>query len=802
MQPGKCYKYFLLLTLATVLLGGIVNADTRATSYDGLYFSINAGESNVHVEGVLGNDDAETVTFPLMMKLDNNVGVEGNVLTINAFIEYDNTEFTLHNAELAISGFDFDCTTCGLDNGVIQLSFTAGTVPTSTFYSSYVEIATIELKAKCQNVTANRTVGFPEFDPSNPHRNAIIVSGANEHIANDPAELIGKSIHINSLTFGIGVGYTGNTYPGAIGTEIIVPVMFYSESYVDGLTFHVSYDADKLNFIEFVEYSGFFPEGIEGEAPEPGDNNFFVTFGTGDAYDVPPGGADRQVMGMKFYCKYDVSFWDGISTDVSFTGGLAVRVGQNGPGYCAEASSGSFYYTGSETIIIPAYSAEFTSATTGRVFQNDAGTVTFGVDIGMKNNFPMGLIGSTSDNNPADSKIRIDFAFEEVMNAQIDNLYHPTTPDPTEPLDDFDFGVHLIEAKSTAWDVEFFSKYTDGLDNFRDIQPDFQPILQFDLDLDGGWTEPVSFDARTFSVPFACDYSGSPARVLDTTGQRSVECGTGYDPGSLEFEYAVGRVYCPSVLATEPSNVTQNYYLYGNFAVHDFEVVVIKDGVHNVVNYTPQPGVSASFNGTNEITFTDNGNWTAADASNGILIGSVTYSRFYSPPVFEIPEPLSPLKDIGPGTTWCYRTTTISYGPTTFIAGDNGRLPWMYNIANPVKTRYSCGPVHTNPDDDIIDPFKQGLPTEFKLTANYPNPFNPATTIAFELPQSSPVKIEIFNILGQKVATLVNDVRDAGRFEVVWNGLDESGKSVSSGIYFCRMTAGDYTGTLKMMMMK
>jgi hypothetical protein len=94
------------------------------------------------------------------------------------------------------------------------------------------------------------------------------------------------------------------------------------------------------------------------------------------------------------------------------------------------------------------------------------------------------------------------------------------------------------------------------------------------------------------------------------------------------------------------------------------------------------------------------------------------------------------------------------------------------------------------------------LPTEFGLSQNYPNPFNPATEINFALPENAHVKIEIFNVLGQKVQTLIDADMDAGYKSIVWNGTDRGGKSVSSGVYLYRMQAGEKTFTKKMLMLK
>jgi hypothetical protein len=100
------------------------------------------------------------------------------------------------------------------------------------------------------------------------------------------------------------------------------------------------------------------------------------------------------------------------------------------------------------------------------------------------------------------------------------------------------------------------------------------------------------------------------------------------------------------------------------------------------------------------------------------------------------------------------------------------------------------------------DPGGNGLPTKYDLFQNAPNPFNPSTSISFDLPKATQVRMEVLNVLGQKVKTLVNDFREAGTQTVIWDGTNNSGSSVASGMYFYRISAGDYSATKKMMMLK
>ncbi len=89
-----------------------------------------------------------------------------------------------------------------------------------------------------------------------------------------------------------------------------------------------------------------------------------------------------------------------------------------------------------------------------------------------------------------------------------------------------------------------------------------------------------------------------------------------------------------------------------------------------------------------------------------------------------------------------------------------------------------------------------------QLLGNYPNPFNPETTISYSVKNFGKVSIEIFNILGQKTKTLINENKAPGHYSVIWTGIDDNNKKVSSGIYFYRMKSGNYTATKKMILLK
>ncbi len=95
-----------------------------------------------------------------------------------------------------------------------------------------------------------------------------------------------------------------------------------------------------------------------------------------------------------------------------------------------------------------------------------------------------------------------------------------------------------------------------------------------------------------------------------------------------------------------------------------------------------------------------------------------------------------------------------------------------------------------------------GMPTEFALNQNYPNPFNPTTSISFSVPNDAQVVLQVFDVTGALVKTLVDQAVRAGNMQVAWDGTNSFGAKVSSGVYLYRMQAGSFVTAKKMVLMK
>jgi len=98
--------------------------------------------------------------------------------------------------------------------------------------------------------------------------------------------------------------------------------------------------------------------------------------------------------------------------------------------------------------------------------------------------------------------------------------------------------------------------------------------------------------------------------------------------------------------------------------------------------------------------------------------------------------------------------------------------------------------------------FPGQLPGRFALSQNYPNPFNPRTHIVYHLPRSAGVSLMVYNVMGQAVCRLVDGPQGAGEHMVTWNGLDDAGRAVASGIYFYQLVTGEFVETKKMLLLK
>ena len=149
----------------------------------------------------------------------------------------------------------------------------------------------------------------------------------------------------------------------------------------------------------------------------------------------------------------------------------------------------------------------------------------------------------------------------------------------------------------------------------------------------------------------------------------------------------------------------------------------------------------------------------------------------------------------------------ITYAALADALPDDGTAAgsWTMSISDGVADPVSAsnGPFTLTVDATAVGLHAEGIiPDDYVLENNYPNPFNPATTLSYGLPEASQVVLSIYDLKGRLVSTLVNESRDAGYHTAIWNGTDQNGRPVGAGMYIYRIQAGSYGQARKMILLK
>ena len=151
-----------------------------------------------------------------------------------------------------------------------------------------------------------------------------------------------------------------------------------------------------------------------------------------------------------------------------------------------------------------------------------------------------------------------------------------------------------------------------------------------------------------------------------------------------------------------------------------------------------------------------------------------------------------------------YLQTGAVYGDDVTTEEKDGaesgeRLIFQYDefVSEPIEIIFS-----DNMDLQKVDLTFRNIPDEFALLQNIPNPFNPVTSIQYRLPEQTHVMLSVYDILGRKVRTLVNELRESGTYYVMWNGTTDSGESVGSGVYIYELSTPRFTSARKMLIIK
>ena len=169
--------------------------------------------------------------------------------------------------------------------------------------------------------------------------------------------------------------------------------------------------------------------------------------------------------------------------------------------------------------------------------------------------------------------------------------------------------------------------------------------------------------------------------------------------------------------------------------------------------------------------------------------------------------------------TWLtFRDSALADPPTATLDGTTPMDVWVIADYTGMDTgTYSATVTVTSEDagnspqeisvdlsilDDVLSVESENLPTSYALSQNYPNPFNPSTEIKFDIPVRSHVTLTVYNVLGQRVTTLVDKEMPPGSYVADWNSTSDNGTEVTSGVYFYKLEADDFIQTKKMLLLK
>lgn len=316
-------------------------------------------------------------------------------------------------------------------------------------------------------------------------------------------------------------------------------------------------------------------------------------------------------------------------------------------------------------------------------------------------------------------------------------------------MEDIPVGTYTVQASKSGY---FYSEteITISADETTEENYELFPVNSFEED-DGGFTSGGGYDEWEWGVPTE---DGGPALAYDGA-----------------------KVWGTDLDGT--------YHTFSNYSLYSTSFYIPSYPDAKLVFATWYNTIEGSDGGNVQISTDDGENWELITPENGYpgYVSSLSANGFSGNSegwqLIEIP-----LVD--------YQNEEVQFR-FKFASMNNSSYGWFIDYFAVIGAEANTA---------SVDEANISIPKRTKLHDNYPNPFNPETTIGFSLPEKSDVTLQIYNMNGQLVKTLANEKKDAGEYKVIWNGTDDAGKSVSSGIYFYRIQTGDYTDIKKAILVK
>ncbi|MFH1700106.1 MAG: FlgD immunoglobulin-like domain containing protein [Candidatus Zixiibacteriota bacterium] len=405
------------------------------------------------------------------------------------------------------------------------------------------------------------------------------------------------------------------------------------------------------------------------------------------------------------------------------------------------------------------------------------------------------------------------------------------------------FTDDLGSADKTVWRLGSFNSGTGTVSEFPSVSTVI-PGRGYWLIARGGLT----YGSAGSSVRPTQEHLGNPYYVID------LDSGWNLVANPFAFNVSFAEIlieYNGTIVTGHPDSLIDNaFYWYNGASYQNVTnipswdggfIFAHRDGISVWVRYrqssskaptADKPFVSENSNDWFvELKLESNGlidDANFAGVKSDALTGSDKYDLSEPPPApnapylaFKLPENGNRLRridmrpEISDGLTWDIEISegsnriltlnglnNLETGYYAALAFDNGTTIYPSDgieliLANEIKSaRLVIGNKGYLEDEEV------SLPLRYALNQNYPNPFNPVTSIMFTIPEAGHVQLNVHNILGQLVKTLINSEMEKGEYTITWDGKDENGMAVASGIYFYRISANEFTHSRKMILLK